>query len=146
MLGASPHPQSTSVDQRAVLIADDDPIIRKLVEATLTGTDFTVLQASDGDQALRLLYVHRPVAAILDVNMPGRDGLRLTRIIRSDPSLAGVTVLLLTNNTAQADQLAGIAAGADYYVAKPFAPLALLRLLEDVSAFPAWPGHAQPII
>ncbi len=115
-----------------VLIADDEPSLRLLVFTTIESDDYVVVEAEDGDEAWRLLKQHRPTLALLDVSMPGRTGLELTRAIRADPDLAGTRVVLLTAKAQQADIEAGIAAGADMYLTKPFSPLELLDVIDKM--------------
>ena len=115
---------------KTVLIADDEPSLRLLVAATISSDQYTVLEAPDGDTAWRMLQEHRPALALLDVQMPGRSGLQLTRAIKSDPHLADIQVILLSSKTQAADIEAGLAAGADLYLTKPFSPLVLLTTVE----------------
>lgn len=115
---------------KTVLIADDQPSLRVLVNATITSDDYNIVEAADGDQAWALVKKHRPEVALLDVQMPGRTGLELTRAIRGDATLDGTRVILLTANAHEADIAAGLAAGADTYLTKPFSPLQLLTVLE----------------
>ena len=114
-----------------VLIADDEPSLRLLVSATISSDDYDVVEAMDGDEAWSLIRRHRPRVALLDVQMPGRTGLELTRAIRDDPELARTCVILLTSKAQQSDVEAGLAAGADRYLTKPFSPLELLRVVEQ---------------
>jgi CheY-like chemotaxis protein len=114
-----------------VLIADDDPDIRQLVAVTLDSATYAILQAEDGDQAWELIARHRPTVAVLDVGMPGRGGLELARAIRNDPALSGMKVILLTAFTGEQSVEAGMRAGADYYLAKPFSPLQLMTLVDQ---------------
>jgi CheY-like chemotaxis protein len=114
-----------------VLIADDEPSLRLLVNATIASDDYDVVEAMDGDEAWGLIRQHRPSVALLDVQMPGRTGLELTRAIRQDPDLAGMCVILLTSKAQQADVQEGLDAGADRYLTKPFSPLELLRVVEQ---------------
>jgi CheY-like chemotaxis protein len=74
---------------------------------------------------------HRPAVALLDVQMPGRSGLDLARAIRGQPQLSGTHVVLLTSKAQDADIKAGLAAGADRYLTKPFSPLELLTVVEQ---------------
>ena len=115
---------------QTVLIADDGPSVRRLVAALLRSDVYVVIEATDGDEAWELLRAHRPAVAVLDVMMPGRDGLELTRAIKADPDLAGTRVILLTARGLEADVQAGLAAGADRYLTKPFSPLELLEAVE----------------
>jgi CheY-like chemotaxis protein len=114
-----------------VLIADDEPSLRLLVYTTIESDQYQVVEAEDGDEAWQLLKEHRPDVALLDVSMPGRTGLELARAIKDDPELAATRVVLLTAKAQPADVEAGLAAGADYYLTKPFSPLELLDVLEQ---------------
>lgn len=115
---------------KIVLIADDEPSLRLLVIATVASDDYRIIEAADGNDAWQKLREHRPDLAILDVQMPGRTGLELTRDIRRDPTLAGVKVILLTSKAQESDIAAGLDAGADRYLIKPFSPLELLTTVE----------------
>jgi CheY-like chemotaxis protein len=117
-----------------VLIADDEPSLRLLVSATIASDEYEVVEAVDGDEAWGLIRRHRPSVVLLDVQMPGRTGLDLTRAIRDDPDLAKTRVILLTSKAQQADIQAGLDAGADRYLTKPFSPLELLRVVEQAVA------------
>jgi CheY-like chemotaxis protein len=115
---------------KTVLIADDQPSLRLLVHATITSDDYAIVEAADGLEAWDLVQQHRPDVALLDVDMPGRTGLDLTRAIKSSSTLAQTRVILLTGKILDSDIEAGFAAGADLYLTKPFSPLQLLTLLE----------------
>ena len=119
-----------------VLIADDEPSLRLLVSATIATDEYDVVEAVDGDEAWELLRKHRPTVALLDVQMPGRAGLELTYAIRGDPELSRTFVVLLTSKAQQADIQAGLAAGADRYLTKPFSPLELLTVVEQAVGTP----------
>jgi len=114
-----------------VLIADDQASIRALVSTTLESEDYHLVQASDGDQAWELLQQHQPAIAILDVNMPGMDGLTLTRAIRKNRELESIRVILLTSESTEEDIAKGMDAGADLYLTKPFSPLELITIVEQ---------------
>ena len=116
---------------QTVLIVDDEPSIRLLVNATIASDQYRVVEAADGDEAWRLLQAHRPAIVLLDVQMPGRSGLELTRAIKADPALGRTKVILLTAKTQEADVRAGAEAGADLYLTKPFSPLQLLTVVEE---------------
>jgi CheY-like chemotaxis protein len=114
-----------------VLIADDEPSLRLLVSATIASDEYDVVEAMDGDEAWSLIRAHRPRVCLLDVQMPGRTGLELARAIREDAELAATCIILLTSKAQQTDIQAGLAAGADRYLTKPFSPLELLRVVEQ---------------
>jgi CheY-like chemotaxis protein len=115
-----------------VLVAEDEPNLRLLVRATIESDQYAVLEAADGDEAWRLIMAHRPALALLDVRMPGRSGLELVRAIRANPDLSAMVIVLLSSQADQEDIRAGLAAGADRYLTKPFSPLQLVSIVAEV--------------
>lgn len=113
-----------------VLVADDQPMMRKLICATLAIDNLDVVEASDGDEAWELLETTRPDLAVLDVQMPGRTGIELTRAIRASADLAETHIILLTATAQESEIADGLAAGANRYITKPFSPLELLEEIE----------------
>jgi CheY-like chemotaxis protein len=116
---------------QTVLIADDEPSMRLLVHATIESDDYTVYEASDGDQAWALIQQYQPSLILLDVQMPGKTGLDILRAIKADRHLDATHVILLTAKAQEADIEAGLIAGADFYLTKPFSPLDLLTRVEE---------------
>jgi len=116
---------------KTVVIADDEPSMRMLVHATIESDDYKVIEAGDGDQAWALIQQYKPSLVLLDVQMPGRSGLEILRLIRTHPELAGIRVILLTAIDREADIEAGLMAGADFYLTKPFSPLDLITRVEE---------------
>jgi two-component system phosphate regulon response regulator PhoB len=114
-----------------VLIADDEPSMRLLVHATIESDDYKVIEAADGDEAWTLIQQYKPSLVLLDVQMPGRTGLEILASIKSDPALKATRVILLTAKALEADVDAGMTAGADFYLTKPFSPLDLLTRVEE---------------
>jgi CheY-like chemotaxis protein len=114
-----------------VLIADDESAMRLLVNATIESDSYKVVEAEDGDEAWALIKKHRPAVVLLDVQMPGLTGLEILASIKSDPSLSGVRVILMTARALESDRTAGMAAGADFYLTKPFSPLELLARVQE---------------
>ncbi len=123
--------ESAAPIRRTVIIADDEPSVRLLIQATIAAEDFNVVEARDGDEAWSLIQEHRPSLVLLDVRMPGRTGLDILRDIRSDPSLVGTKVILLTASARESDVATGLVAGADFYLTKPFSPRDLLSRLDE---------------
>ena len=117
---------------RTVLIADDDASMRLLVSTTLADDSLELLEAQDGLQALALARKKRPHLILLDVAMPGLTGLEVCRALRADPPTARVPVVMLTAQGQESDRERGLAAGATAYLTKPFSPLQLLQLVEDL--------------
>jgi DNA-binding response OmpR family regulator len=108
-----------------ILVADDDEDILLLVTTRLRRDGFNVVSASSGDQALALAREHKPLLAVLDIGMPGLDGLEVLAEIRADEELRGMLVLLLTAKAQESDVRRGYDSGADAYVKKPFSPAEL---------------------
>ena len=113
-----------------VVVADDDPDIRTLVSLSVVKAGLTmVASAADGAQALAAIREHRPDLAILDVSMPEMTGLEICRAVREDASFHDLRILLLSASVDENTQAVGIAAGADYFLAKPFSPRELVAWL-----------------
>jgi DNA-binding response OmpR family regulator len=117
---------------KTVLVCDDEPVLRALIRESLSEGDFQVVEAEDGDEALRKARAARPDVILLDMMMPGRSGLDVLDEIRGDAELATVPVIMLTARTQAADRDAIAAAGADRYLAKPFSPRELVSVVEAV--------------
>jgi two-component system, OmpR family, response regulator ResD len=102
-----------------VLVVDDEPIVRDVVVRYLRRDGFETLEAADGESARRLIEDASPQLVVLDVMLPGTDGLALCRWIRSRGELP---VIMLTARGEEADRIVGLELGADDYVTKPFSP------------------------
>ncbi len=107
-------------DTPTILIADDDEDVRELVAFRLSRAGYRTLLAADGRSALSLAVTRMPGLCILDVAMAGADGLEVTRALRRNPATATMPVILLTALSQERDVRAGIMAGADAYIRKPF--------------------------
>jgi CheY-like chemotaxis protein len=105
--------------------------MRLLVQTTLASNNYQVVEACDGDEAWAFIQEHRPRLVLLDVQMPGQTGLEILKSIKSDPSLAATRVIMVTAKALETDIQAGKAAGADFYLTKPFSPLELLSRVEE---------------
>ncbi len=105
-----------------VLIVDDERGMRVLIRLSLRTGEYDVLEAEDADQAWTAIQEHCPAVVVLDVQMPGRTGIELTRTIRSRPGLSDTRILLLSAKAQDEDLEAGRQAGADAYLTKPFSP------------------------
>ena len=101
-----------------ILVVDDDPVIRKVVSSNLKARHFDVLSAEDGESALQMMGEAQVDLVILDVMMPGIDGIEVCRRIRKQSK---VPVLMLSAKSELKDRLRGFDVGADDYVTKPFA-------------------------
>ena len=115
-----------------VLVADDDEDILLLITTRLRRDGFEIVSASSGDDALALARERRPVLAVLDIGMPGLDGVQVLEHIRADEDLRGIRVLLLTAKAQESDVRRGFDAGADGYVKKPFSPAELSARVREL--------------
>lgn len=114
-------------DRTTILVCDDDPDLLALVEYRFRSAGYEVLPAGDGKTALELALEHRPALAVLDVMMPGLNGVEVTRQLRADSRTERMPVILLTSRALEADVSSGFDAGADDYVTKPFSPQELVH-------------------
>lgn len=103
-----------------ILVADDAPDILDLLARLLRIDGYEVLTARDGSQAVELASAHQPDAILLDVMMPGMDGIEVCRRLKADPRLRSIPVILVTAKSADDDVVVGLDVGADDYVTKPF--------------------------
>src|SRR6202163_824984 len=112
-----------------ILVVDDEPRIVQLVRDYLEHGGFTVLVASDGPSALRSARTGRPDLVVLDLGLPGLDGLDVTRALRREGE---VPIIMLTARTDESDKLVGLELGADDYLTKPFSPKELVARVRSV--------------
>ncbi len=112
-----------------ILVVDDEPLVRDVVVRYLERDGFRTLTAGDGDEAKMLLARASPSLVVLDVMLPGTDGLSLCRWIRANSDLP---VILLTARGEEADRIVGLELGADDYVTKPFSPRELATRVKTV--------------
>lgn len=109
--------------EKKILVIDDDPLIRNLVERTFSKVGAEIASAQDGKQGLRKFYDHRPDLVILDIMMPELDGWETCRQIRF---LSDVPLIMLTSLDQDEDIIRGLDAGADDFLSKPFSPNVLV--------------------
>jgi DNA-binding response OmpR family regulator len=115
-----------------ILAADDDDDILELIAFRLERSGYTVLQARNGEEALRLALDRRPDLAVLDVMMPKIDGFELTRRLRAEAATSRIPIILLTARAQDADVEQGFEAGADDYIRKPFSPQELRARVQSI--------------
>jgi len=114
---------------KRVLVVDDEHRIREIVRSYLESEGFEVAEASDGDSALSTARDWRPDLVVLDVMMPGTDGIEVLRRLRTTSE---VPVILLTARSEEVDTLVGLSVGADDYMTKPFSPRELVARIKTV--------------
>ena len=123
--GPGAFSQGTEEDRR-VLVVDDDAVLRRVVRAVLEADGFEVLEAADGEQGLKMAAEARPGVVILDVMMPGLDGIEVCRRMDHDAT----KVLMLTALGDVTTEVASLEAGARGYLTKPFSSMDLLDRVE----------------
>jgi CheY-like chemotaxis protein len=122
---------------RTILIVDDDDGIRRLIAATLEDVSgYRMSEAGDGEEAMRRALEVRPSIVFLDIDMPLLNGIEACRRLRSQPSTADATIVMLTGDAQQGAELEARRAGADLFLTKPFSPLHLLRLVDRLGDRP----------
>jgi two-component system cell cycle response regulator DivK len=103
----------------SILIVDDNPVNMKLIRILLMGEGYNVRTAADANEALAVLKDFTPALILMDIQLPGVDGLELTRRLKSDASTSGIKIVGLTAYAMKGDQERIIAAGCDGYIPKP---------------------------
>ncbi len=109
-----------------ILVVDDEPEAVELVEFNLQRAGFDVLKAADGQEALKKAGAEAPALIVLDLMLPEIDGLEVCKLLRREPSTAGIPILMLTAKASEIDRVLGLELGADDYVTKPFSPRELV--------------------
>jgi DNA-binding response OmpR family regulator len=117
---------------KKVLIVEDQEDVREVIRITLELEDFSIHEAPDGNAGLAQAQRLHPDLMLLDVMMPGMDGLQLCQRIKSDPTLKRTKVVMLSARTQAHDRAAAAKAGADHYLSKPFSPIELLDTVNRI--------------
>jgi DNA-binding response OmpR family regulator len=115
-----------------IFVVEDDPDISRLLRHHLEHEGFTVRVYPSGATVISDAERQRPALFILDIMVPGKDGLEICRNVRQMPSLASVPVIFLTAKSGEADRVLGLELGADDYIAKPFSPRELVARVKAV--------------
>jgi CheY-like chemotaxis protein len=114
--GKKPDPM---IKQR-ILVVDDDKDVVRLMQGYLDQSGYEVLLAYNGESALQIIRREHPDLVLIDLMLPKRDGLEITRLLRNDPNLKHIPIIMLTARVSDADQIVGLEIGADDYVNKPY--------------------------
>ena len=135
-----------------ILVVDDNPVNSRLTSMLLEKEAYEVATAPDGEVALRTLEKFHPRLILMDVQLPGMDGLELTRRIKTDPAYSGVVIVALTAYAMKGDEEKALEAGCDGYVSKPINTRALPRLIREyigggrMAAKPSHPPNGEPLM
>ena len=119
---------------KTVLIAEDEPALRLLLSATLSGAALKLLEASDGQEALDMARLHKPDMILLDVAMPKLNGFQVCQQLKAEPETWGTKIILLTALAQETDKARADQVGADGFISKPFNPHDLLRQVQEALA------------
>jgi two-component system phosphate regulon response regulator PhoB len=129
-----------------ILVVDDEADIRELVRLNLTREGYDVLDCESGEQALNLSRSKGPDLVVLDLMLPGIDGLEVCKQLKADPKTAPIPIVILTAKGEEADVVAGLEVGADDYVAKPFSGKVLVARVRRLLRKAAQPADEQGTI
>jgi len=115
-----------------ILVVEDEPDIRKLVNYNLAQEHYKVIEAEDGEQALKAIQRDKPHLVVLDLMLPGLSGIELCKILRERADTAKLPILMLTAKAGEADRVVGLEMGADDYLTKPFSPRELVARVRAI--------------
>ena len=121
-----------SMHKGTILVIDDEPDLVELVEFNLKKDGYEVIGARNGQTGLEIAQKHLPDLIVLDLMMPGIDGLEVCRQLRADNRTKQIPMIMLTAKSAEADRVVGLELGADDYVTKPFSPRELVARVKAV--------------
>jgi CheY-like chemotaxis protein len=130
------------LESRAILIVEDNPMSMELVADLLEAAGYGVLKAVSGEEALREAAARKPDLILMDISMPGMDGLEATRRLKRDPLTAGIPVVALTASIMYVDQERAKAAGCQGMIAKPIDTRQFVKVVAGYLAAAA--GEKQP--
>jgi DNA-binding response OmpR family regulator len=123
---------SQSVEEMPILVVEDDPNILRQIEFNLKSHGYTVVTATSGADAMRVMFRQRPSLLITDIMMPEMDGYELVAALRRDHALSDLPVIMLTARTSEDDMVLGYTSGTDLYLTKPFDPAELVAFVERI--------------
>jgi CheY-like chemotaxis protein len=115
-----------------ILICDNETVLRSLVRDALAIGDYDIVEARDGVESVEVARACEPDLIVLDMMMPGRTGLEVLQELRAEARFAETPVIMLTARAQAADRDAAVDAGASHFLPKPFSPLALASLVEEL--------------
>jgi two-component system, cell cycle response regulator DivK len=116
---------------KRILVVEDQEDNRRIVRDLLTATDFEVIEAEDGEQALAAVAKQRPDLILMDIQLPVLDGCEVTRRLKADPSLTAIPIIAVTSYALSGDEEKARAAGCNDFVPKPFSPRQLLAKIRQ---------------
>ncbi|RJO65551.1 MAG: DNA-binding response regulator [Candidatus Omnitrophota bacterium] len=115
-----------------ILIVDDEKDIARMLEYNLKKEGFRTVSCYDGEEALHRARKEKPGLIILDLMLPGMDGLEVCKVLKKDPAVSAIPIIMLTAKTQETDKVVGLEVGADDYITKPFSPRELIARVKAV--------------
>jgi two-component system alkaline phosphatase synthesis response regulator PhoP len=115
-----------------ILIVDDEEDILELLKYNISKEGFDVISAENGEEGLALAHSHAPDLIVLDLMMPGIDGLDVCKKLKAEDDTRAIPVIMLTAKGTESDIIVGLELGADDYVSKPFSPKVLMARIKSV--------------
>ena len=128
------------MDNRNILVVEDNKLNMKLMRGIFKLGKYNIIEAFDAESGLRLARQHKPFLIMMDIQLPGMDGLDATRIIKSDPHLKDIPVVALTGFAMQGDEEKAMASGCDGYITKP---IDVDNVLEIIANFHSKKGKGK---
>ena len=129
-----------------ILVIDDEKDLIELLSYNLGKEGYDVIVAHDGQSGLDVVKKHRPDLVVLDIMMPGLDGLQVCQRLRADPRTGRIPIIMLTAKATETDRIVGLELGADDYVTKPFSPREVIARLKAVLRRSSQPAEDRQII
>ena len=117
--------------RKCILVVEDQEDNRQIVRDLLTTTDYQVMEAENGEEALAAVAKQRPDLILMDIQLPIMDGYEATRRLKADPDLKSIPIIVVTSYALSGDEEKARLAGCDAYVAKPFSPRQLLAKVKE---------------
>src|SRR5271169_1041971 len=116
---------------KRILVVEDQEDNRQIIRDLLSATDYEIMEAESGEQALEAVAKQRPDLILMDIQLPGIDGYETTRRIKADPALRSITIIAVTSYALSGEEQKARAAGCDEYVPKPYSPRQLLAKIRQ---------------
>jgi CheY-like chemotaxis protein len=117
--------------QKTILVIEDNELNMKLVRGILSTTSYEMIEAVDAETGLLIVREHRPDLILMDIQLPGMDGLSATNVIKSEKSIDDIPVIALTSYAMQGDEEKALEAGCAGYITKPFDAKSLLKIIKE---------------
>ena len=117
---------------KRILVVEDQEDLRGMLRDLLTGSDYSVIEATDGAAGIAMAKSERPDLILMDIQMPVIDGYEATRQIRADPAIDGIPIIAVSSFAMKGDEQKARSAGCDHYVTKPYSPMQLLKVIRGI--------------